>query len=149
MDNSQHYFLLENLYKEAPIVEKVYPATQIQVRNGFARIEWQVEEQFHHAAGSLHGSAYFRLLDDAAYFAASSNKTEFFLVTASFKLQFLRPVSVGVLCAEGRVIEQAENRLIQAEARLFTREGKIVAKGSGTFARSKKRLYTLGAGFRT
>lgn len=149
MDNTQHYLFLESLYKQALIVEKLYPATQIQVRNGFARIEWPVEEQFHHAAGSLHGSAYFRLLDDAAYFAGSSRETEFFLVTASFELHFLRPVSTGELYSEGRVIEQATNRFILAEARLFNQEGEIVAKGSGTFARSREPLNSLDPDSRT
>lgn len=149
MDNTQHYLFLESLYKQAPIVEKLYPATQIQVRNGFARIEWPVEARFHHAAGSLHGSAYFRLLDDAAYFAASSRETDYFLLTASFELHFLRPVSGGELYSEGRVIDQAGSRFILAESRLYNQEGEIVAKGSGTFARSRKPLNSLNPGFRT
>ena len=149
MDDKQHYRFLENMYKQAPIVKTLFPASQIQVSNGFARIEWPIEEKFHHGAASLHGSAYFRMLDDAAYFAASSRETAYFLVTASFEIQFLRPVSSGLLRAEGRIIEQHSGRHLSAEAVLFSQEGKIVAKGSGTFARSRQALPFTGSGFQT
>lgn len=144
-----HYLFLESLYKQAPIVETFFPNSRIQLANGFASIEWPIEEKFHHAAGSLHGSLYFRLLDDAAYFAASSCETAYFLLTASFELQFLRPVSSGLLRAEGRILEEKAGRHFAAEALLYNQEGKVIAKGSGTFARSKQPLNSLGSSFRT
>ncbi len=148
MKQEQHYSFLESLYLQAPIVKEVFPETQIRVSNGFARIEWPVEGKFHHGAAGLHGSAYFRLLDDAAYFAASSHETTYFLVTASFELQFLRPVSAGLLRAEGRLLEEQAGRLLRAEASLYNEEGRLLAKGSGKFAHSRQTFSHLDSGLK-
>lgn len=140
MDLQAHYRFLERMYEQAPVVRSAFPGSRIQVGSDFARIQWEIEEKYHHAAGSLHGSAYFRLLDDAAYFAASSRETSWFLLTTSFEIQFLRPVSEGLLRAEGRLLEESAKQLLFAEAELFNPQGKIVAKGKGKFARSRKAL---------
>ncbi len=90
----------------------------------------------HHAAGALHGSVYFKLLDDAAFFAANSLESKVFLLTASFNVHLIRPVSEGRITAHGRLTERT-SRLFFAESKLKDAAGRLIGAGSGTFARSK------------
>lgn len=142
----QHFSFLENMYLQAPIVTSLYPASAIHISEGHAIIECPAEPHYFHAANSLHGSVYFRMLDDAAYFAASSLETTYFLLTAEFSLKFLRPVSGGLLKAEGRTTgEFSAHGSINAEAWLYTSDGKPAARGKGTFVRSRNLLSRLSA----
>jgi uncharacterized protein (TIGR00369 family) len=94
----------------------------------------------------MHGSVYFKMLDDAAFFAANSQVEDVFVLTASFNLYFLRPVSEGRIRSEGRVTSRSR-RLILAEARLEDDRGRELARGSGTFMPSQIAL-TAELGYR-
>jgi uncharacterized protein (TIGR00369 family) len=98
-----------------------------------------VRPEFHHAAKAVHGSVYFRLLDDASFFAVSSRVTEVFVLTVSFTVHFLRPVGDGQLRGVGRVMH-AGGRLFVAESQLLDQEDRLIGHGSGVFSRSSVRL---------
>ena len=125
-----HYRSLEQMYLSAAINELYKPS--IEICKSEAIISMPVQEQFFHAAGSLHGSAYFKCLDDAAYFAAMSREFNEFLLTASFNTYITRPVAKGQLRSEGRIISFGK-KLIIAEAIAYDERGREVARGSGTF----------------
>ena len=91
-----------------------------------------VRKEFFHAAGALHGSAYFRAMDDAAFFAANSVVEDTFVLTVSFNLHFTRPVIAGTLTAKGRLVHSSRGLLI-ADAELLDEKGRRVARGTGTF----------------
>ncbi|MCB9591470.1 MAG: PaaI family thioesterase [Sandaracinaceae bacterium] len=131
--DSAHYAKLANMYHGAPI-NQLY-GNRLTVSEGSAVILWDVQDKFFHAVSALHGSAYFKLLDDAAFFAANSVVTETFVLTASFHLHFLRPVLGGTVRAEGTLVTEGRHLLV-AEASLYDGDGNEVAMGSGTFARS-------------
>jgi uncharacterized protein (TIGR00369 family) len=94
-----------------------------------------VRPEFHHAAHAVHGSVYFRALDDAAFFAANSRVPDMLVLTVSFTVHFVRPVVSGELRAAGRIVH-AGGRLIVAEAQLFDADDNLLGQGSGVFARS-------------
>jgi uncharacterized protein (TIGR00369 family) len=129
----EHFSKLENMYLSGRCNELYQPS--ITVDKGEATIEFAVQEQFFHAAGAVHGSVYFKALDDAAYFAANSLDTNYFVVTSSFTTYFLRPVNKGHLKAVGRVVNRSKTQII-AEAIVYDDRGKEVARGNGTFVRS-------------
>lgn len=131
---NDHYRNLERMYLNAP-VQKIYTGIEIKIEAGKSFITLPVMEKFFHAEGSLHGSVYFRLLDDAAYFSVSSMFTDEFLLTSSFHIDLLRPVNEGKLKAEGYIINQGR-KLFLAGARLFNDKGKLIATGKGTFMKS-------------
>lgn len=133
----EHFRRLERMYLQAPINE-IYPPT-IDVTEGAAVITLDVDPQHFHSAGALHGSVYFKALDDAAFFAVSSIVPDAFVVTASFNVYLTRPVTGGVLRAEGRVTSRSTN-LYVAESVLYVEPDRQVARGSGTFMRSKLAL---------
>ena len=55
------------------------------------------------AAGAAHGTIYFKMLDDAAFYAANSLVTDHFLLTTAFNLLLTRPLQNGPVIAEGPV----------------------------------------------
>jgi len=130
----EHCRRLERMYLGAPTNAYYRPA--IAISEGRARVEVAVREEFFHAAGAAHGSIYFKVLDDAAFFAANSLVEDVFVLTVSFHLHFVRPVSSGTIVATGCVAE-ASRRLLVAEAQAWDAAGRRIALGSGTFVRSR------------
>ena len=111
------------------------PAIDRVLRRGQRSIAVDVREELFHSVRAVHGSVYFKSLDDAAFFAAASLVTDEFLVTSSFQIYFLRPVSDGSLIADGRVVHAAK-RYILAESVLTNERGREIARGSGYFMKS-------------
>ncbi len=70
-----HFRAQENMYLAAPINRFFEPG--IKVDEGTAEITVPVKEELFHAAGAVHGSTYFKVLDDAAFFAANSLERDF------------------------------------------------------------------------
>jgi uncharacterized protein (TIGR00369 family) len=131
---SLHYRALERLYGSAPINQLFQSQLQVE-GEGRARIVFQVTESSYHAAGAAHGTIYFKMLDDAAFYAANTLVTDRFLLTTSFNLHFTAPVRAGEVVAEGRWIS-GKRRVYVAEARLVDHEGEEIGRGTGTFMRS-------------
>lgn len=130
----EHCRKLERLYLRAPTNEYYRPS----IRVGKERAEIAIESRpdFFHGAQAVHGSVYFKLLDDAAFFAANSIVPDVFVLTASFHIVLTRPVARGTLTAVGRLVN-ASRRVLVAEAELRSDEGKLLARGSGTYMRSE------------
>ena len=134
---SEHFRKLERLYAAAPVT--AWYGSAIEIDDGHAQVRLTARPDFHHAARAVHGSVYFRLLDDAAFFAANSRVTDVLVLTVSFTVHFIRPVADGDLRAEGRVVHGGA-RLFVAEAELFDADDRLLGQGSGVFTRSGTRL---------
>lgn len=143
---AQHYRALENLYRSAPINSLFESRIEIP-GEGRSRIEFTVTPETFHAAGAAHGTLYFKMLDDAAFYAANTLATDRFLLTTSFNLHFTKPVREGRIVAEGRWVS-GRRRVFVAEARLVDAEGEEIGRGTGTFMRSRIALSSL-AGYRS
>ena len=137
-----HFRKLERMYAAAPTNEYYQP--RLSVSQGRAEVRIQVRSDFHHALGAMHGSVYFKALDDATFFAANSVVTDVFVLTARFEITFLKPVVSGEICAVGNVVGDDGHR-IEAAGELFNEAGELVGRGSGSFARSRMRLDTVEA----
>src|SRR5687767_1382607 len=129
-----HFRALESLYRHAPVNALFRSELEI-VGQGFARIRFEVSEQLFHAAGAAHGTLYFKMMDDAAFYACNSLVTDRFLLTTAFNLHFTRPLKQGPVLAEGRWIS-GRRRVFVGESRLLTEDGEEAARGTGTFMRS-------------
>ena len=136
-----HFAALETLYASAP-VNALFPSKLTIVGEGRSRIEFVVEERVHHAAHAAHGTIYFKMLDDAAFYAANSLVTDRFLLTSAFNLHFTKPIRHGPVVAEGRWVS-GRRRVFVAEARLTDAEGDEIGRGTGTFMRSRIALSSL------
>ncbi len=134
MMDEQHFRSLENMYQAAPINEFYNPV--MWVTEGVATIEIIISEKFHHSAGGVHGSVYFKMLDDAAFFAANSLEKECFVLTTSFTTYLTRPVYLGKLRAVGRVVNRNKQQFI-AESIVYDSDNNEVGRGNGIFVRGK------------
>ena len=130
-----HFRALERLYAAAPINALFESSLEI-VAPGVARIGFLIDERHYHAAGAAHGTSYFKMLDDAAFYACNSLVSDRFLLTTAFNLLFTKPLGEGPVVAEGRWIS-GRRRVLIGEARLVDAEGEEVARGTGTFMRSR------------
>lgn len=136
-----HFRALEALYAAAPI-NRMFPSRLEIAGAGEARITFEVAPEFFHAAGALHGTTYFKMLDDAAFYAANSLVSDRFLLTTAFNLHFTRPLKEGRVTAHGRWVS-GHKRVLVADARLVDAEGEEVARGTGTFMKSRFQLSSL------
>lgn len=136
-----HYRALESLYAAAPI-NRLFDSRLEIPGAGESRIRFVIDARHFHAAGAAHGTSYFKMLDDAAFYAANSLVTDRFLLTTQFSLLFTRPLGEGPVTAEGRWVS-GQRRVFVAEARLVDAEGEEVARGTGTFMRSRIALASL------
>jgi len=136
-----HYRALERLYASAPINNAFESRLEI-TGEGLSRLVFQITDDVFHAAGAAHGTIYFKMLDDAAFYAANTLATDRFLLTTSFNLHFTKPVRGGEVVAEGRWVS-GKRRVFVAESRLIDEEGDEIGRGTGTFMRSRIALSSL------
>lgn len=133
MSKEEHYRKLERMYAAAPT--NAYFAPKLRVGQGQAEVSIPVRPRLFHAAGAVHGSVYFKALDDAAFFAVNSLVDDVFMLTVSFNMYLTRPISDGEMKATGRVIHRSR-RLFIAESVLVDMNERELARGSGTFMKS-------------
>ncbi|OEK02262.1 hypothetical protein BFP97_12365 [Roseivirga sp. 4D4] len=136
--NKAHYDSLERMFYAAPIQDMLSGAA-MKVEERKAAYSLSISKDYFHAAKALHGAVYFKLLDDAAYFAAASIEPTYFLLTKTYTIHFKRPVEIDELTATGEVISEG-NGVIVSRSVITNSAGKVVAEGEGQFVRSKKLL---------
>jgi uncharacterized protein (TIGR00369 family) len=134
MPNDAHYRRLEKMHHNANCNLHYFHGIQLTISEGKAEIILPMRPEFFHAAKAVHGFVYFKLLDEAAFFAANSLVEETFVLTTDFHLNLLRPITAGEMRAVGQVVHVSKSQML-AEAVLYNQEGKQLARGSGTFVR--------------
>ncbi len=136
-ENTSHYRKLERMYLSAPINDFFRPT--IEIERGRAVITNPIRTELFHAAGATHGSVYFKVLDDAAWFAVNSLVTDVFVLTTTFTTYLTRPVTSGTLTAIGEVVNEGRTQWL-AQAVVYDDEQREVGRGSGTFVKSRSPL---------
>jgi len=131
----EHYRKLERMYLNSNVNTKLYETTEIRIDDEVAEIKLTIDSKYFHALGAIHGSVYFKLLDDAAFFAVNSIIKDAFVLTTSFNINIIRPVSEGVITATGKLKFKSRNLFI-AESSLTDEKGREIAFGTGNFAKS-------------
>ena len=137
MSHEEHFRKLERTYVAAACNHYYAPA--LKVSHGTSELTIAVQESFFHSGRAVHGSVYFKALDDAAYFAVNSLIEDVAVLTVSFTIHFMRQVSEGQLKATGKVAHASE-RLFFAESVLTDSRDRVLATGVGTFVKSKVAL---------
>ena len=136
-----HFRALESLYRSAAINDLFESDIEIG-EPGVARIRFEVTPASFHAAGAAHGTLYFKMMDDAAFYACNSLVSDRFLLTTAFNLVFTQPLRSGPVVAEGRWVS-GRRRVFVGETRLLLPDGEEAARGTGTFMRSHIPLSSL------
>ena len=138
----EHYRRLETLFYSAPLNQGIFAGSKLTVSERQAVYELTIGRQYFHAAEAMHGAIYFKLLDDAAYFAAATLEPKYFILTKSYTIHFKRPVQEDLLRAEGQVIS-TDDREIIATSKILNSKGKVVAQGEGKFVKGPTLLSSL------
>src|SRR5213075_387773 len=134
-----HFRKLERMYLAAPLNKALYEGITISISNEKAELTLNAEPKFFHAANAIHGSVYFKMLDDAAFFAVNSIIRDVFVYTVSMNIQLLRPVSKGIMRSVGELKFKSTNLFI-ADSTLFDENNKLAGRASGNFMKSKIEL---------
>ena len=140
-----HLRALAALYDSAPI-NRLFESRIELPEAGRSIIHFTIYPRSFHAAGAAHGTLYFKMMDDAAFYAANGLVSDRFLLTTAFNLHFTKPLRDGAARAEGRWVS-GKKRVFVAEARIVDSSGEECARGTGTFLRSRIALSGL-AGYR-
>ena len=135
--NREHFAKLERMYLEADTNRYYLPRCAIE--SGKCEICIDIRDDFFHSGGAIHGSVYFKLLDDSSYFAAASLDSRNHLLTVNYSVSFLRPVTQGELKALGTVVIRSQRTTV-AESKAYDYKGRLVAIGNGTFMPSQLAL---------
>ena len=136
MPNQEHYSKLQNMYLSGLINQELYDNVQIEITSEKAIITMPIKPKYFHAGNSLHGSVYFKMLDDAAYFAVNSIVLDSFVYTTSFHIQILRPAKTGKIKAVGELKFKSKSLFI-ADAVLYDEKNREIARGTGNFMKSQ------------
>lgn len=136
MPSEKHFRHLEEYYHAGPCNQYYKP--KLTISHGEAEVAVQARTDFFHGRGAVHGSVYFKMLDDAAYFAVNSLYEDAFVLTLSFNVYFVRPVKTGIMTARGKVVSRSPN-LYVAESELVDEKGRLLARGIGNFSKTKAR----------
>lgn len=130
----EHYRKLERMYLSAPINVLHNPTINIQEKE--ATISQAVSQQFFHSGNYIHGSVYFKLLDDSAFFAVQSIITDRFVYTISFECKILIPINTGIMKAHAALIENKKDKIFIASSKVFDEHDNLLGKGQGKFMKS-------------
>lgn len=130
----EHYRRLERMYVRARSQEFI-PST-VEISEGKAVVRLPILPSYFQALNALHGAFYFKVMDDAAFFAVNSLMDDVAVLTTAFNVQFLRPVTGSSITATGIVVSESR-RIFIADAVIVNEHGREVGRGSGTFMRSR------------
>lgn len=101
--------------------------------DGGAEVRLEITERALNSLGVAHGGVICSLVDHAigaaVAFALGRGKRA---VTAELKVNFLAPVTAGIVTARGRLIREGK-RLIVGESDVLDQTGRMIAKGLGTW----------------
>ena len=131
-----HFKKLEKIYLNARLNKSIYSNTEIIISKNYSEIKMPIKENYFHALEAIHGSVYFKMLDDAAFFSAQSVVEDYMLLTASFNITFKMPVSNGYIKSIGTLCSVSKKELT-AESKMYNSKNELVAFGNGIFKKSK------------
>lgn len=109
----------------------------IDISDGYARTQVQIEPRHLNAGGSIQGGVLFTLADLA--FAAATNSHGTLTVTSSANITFVKGANAGVITAEARELVN-HHHLPFCEVSVTDQSGKVLAILTATGYRKKEHL---------
>ncbi|PWI47835.1 thioesterase [Candidatus Heimdallarchaeota archaeon B3_Heim] len=122
------------MYQNHPLND--FYKAKIAISDKNAVVTLVLKPKFHHAASAVHGSVYWKLLDDSAFLAVNSMVEDVFVLTASFTIYLIRPITTGTLIAKGKLANATRSQFI-GESILYSDQEEEIARGTGVYIRSR------------
>jgi len=136
---NEHFRKLQNMYLKAKCQTSYYETITINISEQETIITLDISDKYFHALGAIHGSIYFKLLDDASFFAVNARVKDVFVLTTSFNINIIKPVNSGTIKAIGKVKHEGRNIFV-GEASLYNDKDQLIGFGTGNFTRSRIEL---------
>jgi uncharacterized protein (TIGR00369 family) len=137
-----HHRMLERLYHAAP--SNAFTPATMQLAHGEAWLSMELPDEYRQAVGMVHGMIPCKVIDEIGFYAAQSVVEDVWLTTAALNVQFLGPVEVGgQLHGHARVVHAGRSS-ITVEVLTWRGDNSPVARGTGTFVRTKTALRSAG-----
>ena len=108
-------------------------------KKGVAKLVLDVMPQNLNLVGILHGSFFFKLMDDACFFSIMTINNVLFVATSNFSVTYFRPVLKGKITATASVIESSDFKYF-CQCIIVNEFDDKIASGSGTFIKPKKTI---------
>ncbi len=127
--NPEHVQAVIAVINDGPYFKHLsMPVTEMG--EGFAVAELQVGREHLNPFGGIHGGVYSSVIDTVAYWAVycQLEETEG-LISIDLKIDFLAPISEGIIIARGRSIKIGKTMCL-AEATAMDKNGKWLAHGT-------------------
>ena len=122
-----------------------YFAPKMRVSEGCAEVIIPVRPGLFHAAGAVHGSVYFKALDDSAFFAVNSLVDDVLVLTVSFNVYLTRSISEGEMLRRAAWFTAPAAFLwlrLSWSIRMVGKSAAGVGRSCGAPFRSRRRLGT-------
>jgi acyl-coenzyme A thioesterase PaaI-like protein len=134
---STHFARLENMYRTAACNRGL--KVKVKISDGSAEILIPVNPSSFNAAGNVDTSFLFKILEDAGNCAVNSVVLQYAMEAVHFNIYLSRPVNQGELYARAHFMIKSGDSYI-VESVLTDLKGMEIARGSGTFRKSRARL---------
>ncbi len=127
--NPEHVQAVIKAINEGPFFKHLsMPVTEMG--KGYATVDLQVGSEHLNPFGGIHGGVYSSIIDTAAFWAVYCEQEEKVgLISIDLKIDFLAPISSGVITAKGRSIKIGKTMCL-AEATAMDENGKWLAHGT-------------------
>ncbi|MFH2130071.1 MAG: PaaI family thioesterase [bacterium] len=127
--NPEHIKAVIQLINQGPYFKHLsMPVREMGI--GYAIAELRVGNEHLNPFGGIHGGAYASIIDTAAYWSTYCELEEGVgLISIDLKIDFLAPVSDGMITAKGRSIKIGKTMCL-AEATAMDSNGKWLAHGT-------------------
>ena len=120
--------------EEGVVIFDSYLGMQTKRTDGGSEVLLEIKQETLNKGGIVHGGVICSLVDQAigaaAHFALGRGRRA---VTVELKVNFLASSTSGSLIAKGRLIREGQHLLV-GEAEVLDQDGRLIAKGLGTWA---------------
>jgi acyl-coenzyme A thioesterase 13 len=111
------------------------------VEVGAIAMEFTVREEMTNPVGFLHGGVQCAIMDDAIGLAGATLGDEKFLLSVNLTVDYLSKAKVGErVIADARIVREGR-KVVNAECRLTSSDGRLISRGTSNLLRSQVAAY--------
>lgn len=112
----------------------------LEVERGYSKVSFEVRKEMTNPAGMLHGGVIAGMFDDIMGMTFFGLDTDRFYPTISLNVEYLAAArEKDTVIVEARVTKEGKNVMF-LEAKMFSAEGKLLARGSSSIVASEMKV---------
>lgn len=127
----------QSMHKSPSAVGRWLNGTLLSVEEGKVRVEFVVRPEMTNPMNILHGGTSAMIMDETIGVAVHSLNNEHFFTSINLAVDFLAPAQEGERIIAVAEIIRLGKTVINAECRILSESGKIIAKGMSNLVRTR------------